>query len=96
MKKFLYLCFIFLLFGCSPAEKNSYIPPLKFVNISNEIEINKDQQEELFKKIELILGDNEKYKLKSNQQDSIDFDIKIIDIDDAIDCGQMNLSLIHI
>lgn len=90
MKKFIYLCFIFLLFGCSPAEKNSYIPPLKFVNISNEIEINKDQQEELFKKIELILGDNEKYELKSNQQDSIDFDIKIIDIDDAIDCGQMN------
>ena len=54
MKKFIYLCFIFLLFGCSPAEKNSYIPPLKFVNISNEIEINKDQKEELFKKIKLM------------------------------------------
>ena len=42
MKKFIYLCFIFLICGCSPAEKNSYIPPLKFVNISNEIEINID------------------------------------------------------
>ena len=78
MKKFIYLCFIFLICGCSPVEKNSYIPPLKFVNISNEIEINKDQQEELFKKIKLILGDNKKYSLKSNQQDSINFDIKTL------------------
>ena len=90
MKKFVNLCLIFLLFGCSPAEKNSYIPPLKFVNISNKIEINTDQKEALFKKIESILNDNEKYKFKSNQQDLIDFDIKIIDIDDVIDCGQMN------
>ena len=88
MKKFIYLCWIFLLFGCSPAEKNSYIPPLKFVNISNEINI--DKKEKSFRKIKSIISDNEKYKLKSNQQDSIDFDIKIIDIDYAIDCGQMN------